>query len=659
MAIAANVSQIRLATRVNGFAQGRLSPLFHGAQQRDVFGKQLDLRAATHARFFSNNGLSVSPSVADFHSRLTSDIGLRNSVQSALAGYDIRIQDAPEEFWVLVAESYAKSLVDITGQPDGHIIHLGRDCYTRHEGINSIIAYTLLKTGITDNGGGIINHGVTDGGSMKLFGTLDRAQNGEGSGHWLFNTVSHLAVKPTLKGGKMGINGEVMCTDVLMRRIFDVLIKGDFLPLQNVENPEQRVTNIGNMVPYYTGIAADIIKARTDVNPNTPINKLLDSSSVKVAISVDQNPLMQRMADVIAGLGAQFTQIDQGREISEPTKSRDPQEKETAEDLMLWLNAQGASSKNTVIPFLDADGDRIGFVAMDENGHATVIKGTDLFLLAAHNLATYNPQGLPIAVVADMRATMAALKLGDGLNSQGFPISIYPASPGYNAIHEAMAEHDAAIGVEETSHTMFTPFTSALFGAPEHLRSSQGGDNSALFGIYLIAILAHMSHGRSMAEQLAYIRAQYGVPDTIKTEYKPKLTQEKGMAKVEIARQINIISAEAFGNNPNFEVRPIDTGVSLYSKEHNAAVLIRHSKSGPSFTINTEVISGDAAAQAYMATLGVAIMMRARDMAREALSDSSHPYHMLHDFVLDLNDSQGIANEIADPILLINQAAGK
>lgn len=570
-----------------------------------------------------------------------------------LAGYDVRGKDMDEAFWVLLARAYAKTLVDKTGKRDRHIIHVGQDCFDRHHRVTSIFAATLIKSGVCDNGGGIAYWGATDGGTMKAMGTLERAQTGE-NGNWAFGTVSHKTA-PGLTGLKIGILGGVVCTDDLKSAIFDPVVKGDFLPLKDVTDPEAYVVTVGgDTTPYYTALAERMIRARTFLPAGTETGSIL--AGLPVGISRDGSPLMYRVEQTLGALGAQIVRIDASDTLTEPQAIRDPHEHKSDGVLQLtgWLAKYGGPLH---IPYVDPDGDRVGIASFDASGQPVNLKGTDLLKIAMHNLATHNPGGFPIGVVADMRALVSAKKLGEALSKSGYPINVIPGVPGYNMFHLAIALNDAVLGVEDTSHTMIRPSTHQVWGAPKHYAGTQGGDNAGLFGVYLLGVAARMTEGRSLATQLSYIHSQFQVPYTSVYELKPEIPQSHGMAKVAVAKAMKALAAVHFGGNPNFTLSPFDTGVCIESVSPAAAVLVRHSKSGSGFTVGGEVAQGDEAAYVFAQNLGVAILMQAEKEARIAMSDPAHPLYSIRDFKIVLKEAAPIAAGIPNPEAVIVEAA--
>jgi hypothetical protein len=262
---------------------------------------------------------------------------------------------------------------------------------------------------------------------------------------------------------------------------------------------------------------------------------------------------------------------------------------------------------------------------------------------------------MPMAVVVDMRALMTARKLGEALTAQGHPITVIPGVPGYNMFHLAIAEHGAVMGAEDTSHTMITPSTHPAFGAPVPYLHTQGGDNAGLFGVFMLGLAAHMWEGRTAAQQLDHIHAQYGIPGTRVVEHKPSLPQSHGMAKVAVADAIRTIG-QRFVGDKRFIMTPFDTGICLEVLDPAAAVLVRHSKSGSGFTVGAETIAGDASAATFAERLGVAMLVQAEANARIAMQEASHSLHALADFRMDLKDAAAVAASISDPAAVIDEA---
>jgi phosphomannomutase len=647
-------AQSRLIKIVGNLATGLTPGITVGPNQKDVYGRQLDLRPENFSSLFSKNGLDVSPQVREFQTHLQNNDKFRLGIQSVLAGYDVRAKDLDEAFWVFFARSYAKTLVDETGQKDGHTIQIGQDCFERHHRVTLIIAYTLIKSGVLENGGGIVYWGTTDGGSMKLMGTLERAQTGK-NGNWAYQTVSHKSA-PGLQGVKIGMKGKVVCTDDLKTAIFDPMVKGDYLPLINVENPENYVVTVGDTIPYYTALAERIIRARISLPANLRPEEIFNG--FPIGISRDGNPLMYRIEKVLEALGARIIRIDNSDELTEPKAIRDPHESksEKIRELVDFLDNYNGPLH---IPAIDPDGDRVSIISRDDSYRAVNLKGTDLLKLAAYNLATYNPEGYEVKVVADMRALMSVRILGEALNSQNYPLQVIPGVPGYNMFHQALAEHAGVLGIEDTSHTMFLPNTHPIWGAPTYYPNTQGGDNAGLFGIYLLGLAARMTEGRSLAQQLAYIHSTFNVPYTTVDELKPSIPQSHGMAKVAVADAIKELASRYLGSNPNYTLTPFDTGVCIESFNPLASVLVRHSKSGSGFTVGGEVTRGDDVAREFALNLGVALLLQADTDARTAMNDSNHPFHSISDFELSLNDAQLIANRINNPEEVLKEAGKK
>jgi len=666
--MAVTATQRKLTRMVHNLATG-VTPGFQvGPQQKDMYGRQLDLRPESFSRLFSRNGKKVSREVERFLTKLREDKPFQLSIHAALKGYDMRVEDVEEGFWVLVAQAYAKSLVNQTGERDGHTIHLGQDCYTRHHRITSIFAYTLIKSGICDNGGGIVNWGATDGGSMKLMGTLERAQTGK-NGNWAYGTVSH-KTKPGLAGLKIGMQGEVVCVEELEEAIFKTVLEGNFLPLKEVSHPEEYVVNVADTTPYQTGLAERMIRARTNVSDKVRTRNLLDG--LPVGIFRDNNGLMVRVQEMSGALGAEIIHADSAEGVGEPSVVRDPHENELpgVKEVLTWIEEFHADSRGQKppkeygrihVPYLDPDGDRggIGSIISQSRNLALNTKGTGLLMLAAHNLATYNPLGLKMGVVADMRALFSANSLGAALNEAGSPIDVYPGVPGYNMFHLGIAKHDAVLGIEDTSHTIIRPSSHLAFGAPKHYPNLQGGDNAGLFQVFLLGLAARMWKGRTMAEQLYHIHTKFQVPLTYGFERKPQLIQSHGMAKIAVGAAMSEIVTAQFGNHPNYTLTPFDVGISIESIKPAASLILRYSKSGNGFTLGAETVLGDSKAQTFVDNLVVALFMEGMTRAEQNMADTAHPYHAIRDFrrVVNFADAADIAAATQDPAAVIAAAA--
>ncbi len=633
-------AQGNLINHVHGLSTGINASIPVGPNERGLLGLQLDFGAEKFTRLFDSKG-DVSQEVLAFQNRLQTDEKFRLQIQAGIPGYDIRIQDVEEAFWVLVGRAFAKSVVDDTESRDGHIFHLGHDAFhVRHNRVISIIAKTLINSGVCDNGGGIIYYGIQSGGTLKHLPMLHTAQTNTDRIHWGNSTVSHKTRKG-LAGLKAGKSGKVLSGDDLMAAIFDVMVKGEYLPLKKVDNPENMVVNVGDLNPLFIATARRSIEARTTMPKDTPLDETLAGRELRM--SLDSNPLIARTADIAESLGAKVTLINTRgmyRGAVEPTRVCDPNEKDQSV----------LDDKLDAVP--DPDDDRYGSVS-----DGRMIKGTDLLTLFAHNLAVHNPLGLQMGAVSDMRASVAATILGKNLTAAGHPIDVIPAAPGYNEFHYATEKAlrdgiNVAIEVEETSHTMWRPFTSRAFGAVRDV-IDQGGDHASLFGIVLEGIRKWEWEGRNHSQQLDHILNTFKVPPTVKTELKPMVKRSHGMAKVNVATEIKLIADQYFGNLPGAVVEEFDTGALISFPGMKAAVLIRHSKSGSGFTISREAVAGDDKAETLTRNLGVAIMEEAVRRARIKMKAEQHP---LADFVFMQKDTAEIAAQLANPVQVIEHA---
>lgn len=598
-----------------------------GPEQKDMLGRQLNLNHRAYSHLFNPNG-TVSDRVKAYAARLRDDEKFRLEVEAYAVGYDIRATSAPDEYWVLLAQSLAAAARRSTGENDGHVFYLSTDTYEKHNRINSLIAYTLIASGACENGGGIINVGVVEGGLAKQMGMLHQQQNGRG-GNWGYGTVSHLT-KPELAGIKIGLGGNIISGDDLDKLISGPIVREEFPPLRRVEHPEDYVVNVGDITAFMTGVGENIIRSRTSVSENIPSNRLLEGQPV--AISLDSNPLIMMMAKMADALGAEVHSRESKMLVRDPYES----DKEEVVELKTWAELLFAGLGRRIPVILeDPDGDRMAQIVINAMGQAVNVYGTKLLMPAAHNLATYNPQGIPMAAVADMRAFIAVSKLGEGLRAKGFPITIIPSSPGYNTHHENMGAYSAPVGIEDTSHFMLDFLLDPTLGAPRAYdqKKQAGGDCASLAAMYMLGLQKHMWEGRNLLEQLDYIRGTFGVPDTTSYNFKPQLEKSHGKVKEVIAEEMRTLVRNNFSGNPLFEIHPVDTGIFLYMPSLTQSLLVRYSKSGSGFTINMEALTGNEAARNFLHQLGMAVFMKGTEAARTLINaDPAHKYFALRDF---------------------------
>ena len=609
------------------------SRMVAGTRVIDIHGQDLNFaqRDLIHR---TDRGLEIGAPVKNLLHKLQTDEGYRLRIQAHFAGYDARSDETDPALWVLAALAYADALVASTGRKTGHIINLGRDCYNKHHAVVSVFAYTLLQTGILRNGGGLINWGIVDGGTMKETAIHERAKTGK-NGHWFYATVSHRK-EPEFRGGKFGMGGQVLVTDNLMQTIFERMVKGTFENLSTLSShdPEGHVVTVEHESRWMRDahVAEEIIRSRTDVSHDVPRNALL--KGVQVAIDVANSPLMRSTLDLTRALGADVIVLNEGVKPYETNRIFDPNEPHSGEVQTLIRWAEG--NRRTVI-FQDPDGDRAGIIAPDDSGKPVHLNGSDILMLAAHNLATHNPAHHKVSVVGDMRAYIGLDLLGPALRANGYDTTTVPSEPGYSNVQEVMERVDAVAGGERTAHIFLRFLTHPILGAPEYFGHLQGGDYAGLVLVYMLALQTRMWNGRSAAQQLAYIRRSLGVPLTAGTELKPKLSEGFGMAKYAIAGAMKEIAHEEFDDLPDqFDIQKMQSGVRIYDKVERAAVLIRHSNSGSSFTVSSEYIVDDGGgADQRMLELGAVIIEMAIGRTRAAFRAERSP---LADFIFEVHD---------------------
>jgi len=634
-----------------------------GPQERGLMGLTLDLRKESFRGLFTEAGTDLTAAVKTFQHRLQNDTAFQLRVKAWIPGYDVRSENADEAFFVLLGRAYATSLADKNDKRDGFVIHLGHDAFwQRHNRAISILAMTLIKSGVCDNGGGIVYWGINDGGTLKHMPMLERAETGEG-GFWINGTVSH-KTEPGLVGGKFGANGQVLCAEDLIAETFDRMLTGQYLPLKEVERPEEYVVNVGETAPFFAAVAHRAIAARTTMPDTLPLEQTLEG--MRPILFTDRNPMISRTVAILRLLGAEPQLVGDLSDIHEPNAVRDPNETPARSAAIAQLTGylsglDWQAQKENPILFYDPDCDRMGLVALAGPQNAELIKGTNLLALMTHNLATHNPLGLKMGTGADMRAFIGASILGKHLTAAGYPIEVFPAVPGYNMFHVALeeAQHrglSAAAAIEETSHCMTRLYTSRAFGAPVEL-VDQGGDNGPLTSILFLGMQKHMWEGRNPAEQLAFINRTFDVPPTDKHEMKPMISSAQGMAKIDVHNAIKVLARHYFAGKPGWQVEIFDTGARISHQGLMVATGPRSSKSGSGFTISSESLTSRPEDGDFIHRVGAALMMAAVGEARAEMQDPGHPHHAIKDFEFLTREMAEIAATIGDPHEVLRQAA--
>lgn len=576
---------------------GRRGPVIPaGPDQTDQFGRKLLLKG----QFINKTGDDLNEEAKSLLSELQkpgSEIEL--ILRGQVMWYDIRSSVWMENpsLSALLALVYAKELVERTGKKDGHTLNVAIDCYPKHHISISAFVDTLIRTGIVENGGGVIYWGVQNGGSIRNVSMAERAFTGVG-GNWIYGTMSHRS--EDYVGAKFGMQGKVFCGPDLMENLYGKLIKGDFAEIKKIDNPEDFVVTVGDLTQNNIDLLEDLIRART----GTKISKEEFLKGTRVGLNMSGSPVGKNLLDILSAFGADIEaencQINENFNISNII---DPNERDSK--AMEKLKEMAEENKRIYLA-LDPDGDRGTVIALNSKGKAIALAGTELLLLAAENLATYNPKHLPNDIIFDMRTGLAIELLAEALKKFGNPIKLIASEPGYPFFMEAMGNNkDAVIAVENTCHMFITPYTNPIWGAEQYLPSVQGGDDAAISLVYLLALSNLHWDKRNPIEQLDYIRQKYGFSTTLIREFKPKVDKKDAMRKYDLAREMCKITKEELGGGRYF-IDTMNSGVRLIDKKSGATVLIRYSNTGPSFTASGEAITEEDSDMMFL--LGAAIM---------------------------------------------------
>ena len=606
-------------------ARGGRDNIKVGPNHADRYGRRLNLDPANYSGLI--RGTKLTSQVDALLDKIQNNQEYRLKIQAHFAGYDIRTDETDPAIWVLTALAYATSLVNRTGRKTGHKINLSVDNWQKHYEAMSIIAYTLIKTGLCRNGGGITYLGVVDGGTAKNNSMYERAATGK-DGNWIYFTMSHRK-EIDFRGAKFGMDGKVLCTENLMEHLWNVLLKGKYLPLVAVSNPHDYLVTVSEDTSHRVQIADDMGRARTGLD--RPTDQWL--AGKKITYDAFGSPLGERVLHLFDALGADIlVRNPLIREDFSADHIADPNEPKSKKVLALMDLARETGRE---VPFGDPDQDRTGLISLNSRGEAVNLDGTALNILAIQNLATHNPNRLPMRAVYDARAAITIHMLGQRLAASGNSIELFVSEPGYSNIHEVMAQYNAQLGAEQTGHVFITPYTSRAWGASRDYKNVQGGDDSGLVLANLLTLSAQMWEGRTAAQQLEFILDKYQIPPTAWIEKKPQLAEGWGMAKYAIADQMRTIASDIFGNSDAFEVTLMKSGVRVFNKNANVAFLIRHSNSGSGFTVSVEHLEENSQAGATMLNIAAALTAEAIKNAKIELAAQGDP---LKDFIFEERD---------------------
>lgn len=567
-----------------------------GPAEKDAFGRRLKLENQA----VDSEG-KLKPAVLEVLEKLQKD---EDQIETILRGevmwYDVRssvLRDHPEVV-ALFALAYASELVERSGQKDGHTLNIAVDCYPKHFEAMSYFVDTIIRTGIFENGGGVVYWGVQNGGSIRNVAQYEKAVTGQG-GNWVYGTMSHRA--EDYVGMKFGMLGKVFCGSDLRENLYNKLIKGQFPEIIKVTNPEDYVINVGDLTPNNIDVAEDLIRART----GTTASRESILRGVKLGLNMCGSPVGKNLLDILTAFGADVkaenTVLNENFSIANIT---DPNEHES--DSAVEMKTKSREEGRTYLA-VDPDGDRASFIALNKAGDPVSMTGTELLLLAMENLATYNPQKLANEIIFDMRTGVSVGQLSKALEDKGFSSRIIASEPGYPFFMEMMEkEKNAVIAVENTGHGFMTPFSNPIWGAKKYFPGVQGGDDASLLLVYLLAVCSVLWEGRNPVQALEFIQEKYNLPKTTIREFKPKVDKRDALRKYDIAEKMCEIAKNEIEPTGRYKIDTMNSGVRITTNENDAMVLVRYSNTGPSFTASGE--SNNSEKGEFMFRLGGAVM---------------------------------------------------
>lgn len=616
---------------------GRRGPVIPvGPEMTDQFGRNLEL----NGQFIDASGTGLNAEAKDLLAELQrKDSELELVLRGQVMWYDMRSSVWMEHpaLSALLALAYAQVLIERTGKKDGHTLNIAIDCYPKHHASMSAFVDTIIRTGICENGGGIIYWGVQNGGSIRNVSMAERAFTGCG-GNWVYGTMSHRT--EDYVGAKFGILGHVFCGHDLMKDLYGKLIRGDYPSLKKIDDPDDFVVTVGNLTQNNIDLLEDLIRART----GTELSREKFLSGMKLGYNVCGSPVGKNLLDILRAFGADVKaeneELNAEYNISNIV---DPNEHDSR---AMELLKSKAAKEDRIYLALDPDGDRGTIIAENLKEEICSLAGTELLLLATENVASYNPDKLPNDVIYDMRTGLAIELLASALNNAACPVKVHAAEPGYPFFMELMGKIDgAAIAVENTCHAFLTPYTNPIWGAKQYFTHVQGGDDGSIFLTYLLALSNLLWDGRNPVQQLDYIRDKYKVPATIIREFKPKVDKKDAMRKYDLAEAMCRIAKDELESCGKFQIDTMNSGVRLIEKKSGATVLIRYSNTGPSFTASGEAVN--MADSDTMFSLGAAIMNLAVDKVKHSKGDFAFDWANYSDFGnISAEDARRIINQV-------------
>jgi len=581
-----------------------------GPDLTDIFSRKLKL----DGRAVDESGLQLSEKTKALLKELQkTDSETEQILRGQVMWYDVRssIWRENPELSALFALAYASVLIERTKKKTGHTINIAVDCYKKHYESMSVFVDTIIRTGITKDGGGVIYWGVQNGGSIRNVAQFEKAATGS-NGNWIFGTMSHRS--EDYVGAKFGMLGKVFCGPDLREDLYSKLIKGDFPALVEVGDLHDHVITVGDLTKNNIDILEDLIRARTGTD--LPAEKFL--LGMKLGMNMCGSPVGKNLLDILRAFGADVVaENDELNENYSTANIVDPNEHESAP---MEAMKEKCKTDNRIYLAVDPDGDRGTIIAKGKSGEPESLTGTELLILASDNLVNYNPDKLSNDVIYDMRTGISINLFKEALESRGKRLNIIAAEPGYPFFMEAMGENkDSVIAVENTAHQFMTPMTNPIWGAPKYYEGVQGGDDAAVFLVYILALSALVWEGRNPVEQLEQLQDEYKLPKTVIREYKPTVDKKDAARKYDLAEKMREIAENELQPCGKYEINTMNSGVRITDHERQAMVLIRYSNTGPSFTASGEAVSSKDSE--YMFALGGAIMNKAVSLVQKDKGD--------------------------------------
>lgn len=577
-----------------------------GPEMTDVFGRKLILEGQA----VDESKTKLSEKAKHLLGELQKEGSETEKIlRGQVMWYDVRSSVWKEnpELSALFALAYAQVLIERSGQRTGHTINIAVDCYKKHYDSMSVFVDTIVRTGVCENGGGIIYWGVQNGGSIRNVAQAEKALTGK-NGNWVFGTMSHRA--EDYVGAKFGMMGKVFCGPDLMQDLYGKLVKGDFPEIKEITDPKEFVVTVGDLTKNNADIIEDLIRARTGTKKDR--GELL--KGMRIGMNMCGSPVGKNLMDILREFGAD---VEASNDELDPNFSTanivDPNEHES--EAMEEMK-HAAEKDGRIYLALDPDGDRGTLIAQNSQGEAESLTGTELLLLAMDNLATHNEEKRPMEIIYDMRTGVSVTMLEKALQQKGYEVTAVASEPGYPFFMEMMGrQKNAVIAVENTCHQFLTPMTNPVWGAPEYHEGVQGGDDGAVFLIYILAMANELWEGRNPVQELELLREEYNLPKTIIREFKPTVDKKDAARKYDLAEAMCKIAEEELSPCGKYEINTMNSGVRVTDHQKGAMVLIRYSNTGPSFTASGEAVTQESSD--FMFALGGAIMNEAVSRVRK------------------------------------------